>query len=78
MTKYNELTPEKKLMYNLIFDTKTEYEIDLFEYIHNIKDINPFTERVLDNLKKSGIRVREEFLVLTDEKNVWILRLIKK
>lgn len=77
ITNTDELSKENKLMYELIFGDKNEYEIDLFEYIESIKDINPFTNKVLNNLKKSGIKIKEEFLFLSEEKNIWILKLKK-
>ncbi len=70
----NDFTPENKLMYELIFGNKVEYEIQLMEYISDIKDVKPFMDKVLKNLKKSGIKIQEDVLILTEKKNIWILK----
>ncbi len=73
----NNFTTENKLMYDLIFGNKKEYEIKLLEYISNVKEINPFMDKILINLKKAGIKIKEDILILTEKKNIWILKIEK-
>jgi hypothetical protein len=73
----NNFTIENKLMYDLIFGNKKEYEIKLLEYISNVKEINPFIEKILSNLKKSGLKIKEDILIITENKNLWILKIEK-
>ena len=70
-----ELDGEKKLMYDIIFDKKLEYEIPILEYICEMNDVDNFTSRVVENLTTSGIKIKEDILVLTKEKKVWILKI---
>jgi hypothetical protein len=77
MGKFEDFTSENKLMYDLIFGDKKEYEIKFLEYINNIKEINPFMDKILLNLKKSGIKIKEDIFILTENKNIWILKLEK-
>ena len=70
----NNLNIEQKLMYDLIFGDIEINEIHLFKYIDDINDLKSFIERVLSNLEKSGIVVKEYILILTEEKNIWIIK----
>jgi hypothetical protein len=70
-------TMENKLMYDLIFGTKKEYEINFLEYINSIKDLTSFIDRILSNLKKAGLKIKEDILILTENKNLWILKIEK-
>jgi hypothetical protein len=72
-----DFTDEQNLMYLLIFGDKSEYEIDIFKYIDNMKEINPFIEKTLTNLKKSGVKIIEDILILTENKNSWIIKIEK-
>jgi hypothetical protein len=73
----DELTKEQILIHELIFGNKSENEIHIFEYIQNVNDISSFTEKILLILEKSGITIKEEILILTEFKNIWILKLKK-
>jgi hypothetical protein len=70
----NNLVGEKKLMYDVIFGKKTDYEIPIIEYIRELNDIDDFTSKVVDNLITSGIKIKEDILVLTKDKKVWVLK----
>lgn len=70
----NNLVGEKKLMYDVIFGKKTDYEIPIFEYIGEMNDVDNFTSKVVANLISSGIKIKEDILVLTKDKKVWILK----
>ena len=72
-----DFTIEQNLMYDLIFGNKKEYEINFLEYIDNIKEINTFLERVLLNLDKAGLKIKDDILILTENKNIWILKIEK-
>ena len=69
-----ELIGEKKLMYEIIFDDKMEYEIPLLEYI-DLTEINNFCENIMSNLIRAGIEVKEDVLILRKEKKVWKLKI---
>ena len=68
------MNDENNLMLELIFGDKDINEISIFRYIEDVKDINSFCERILSNLEKSGIKIKEDILILTKKKNVWILK----
>jgi hypothetical protein len=69
------LSNEKKLMYDIIFNDKLEYEIPFLEYICNMIDVDTFTNRIINNLNASGIKVKGDILILTKDKKVWILKI---
>ena len=71
----SELIGEKKLMYDIIFGEKLEYEIPILEYISEMNDVDNFTSRVVENLITSGIKIKDDILVLTADKKVWILKI---
>ena len=69
-----DLNNENKLMYQLIFGEKNYNEISLFEYIDDISTVHKFTEKILSNSKKAGVIIKEDVLILTEDKNVWIIK----
>jgi len=71
----DNLEGEKKLMYDVIFGKKTDYEIPILEYIGEMNDIDNFTSKVVSNLIASGIKIKEDILVLTTDKKVWVLKI---
>ena len=71
----NNLTDIEKLMSYLIFNDKIEYEIEILKYITDMKDIETFTNNIINNLEIAGIETIEQVLVLTKEKKQWILKL---
>jgi tetrahydromethanopterin S-methyltransferase subunit H len=71
------LNDENKLMYELIFGTEKEYEINFSKYVQNITELPTFIDKVLMNLKKSGVKIKEDILILTKNKNLWILKIEK-
>ncbi len=72
-----DLNDENKLMYELIFGTMNEYEINFLKYVNNITELTYFMEKILGNLKKAGIKIKEDVLILTKNKNLWILKIEK-
>lgn len=69
------LVGEKKLMYDIIFGDKNDYEIPILEYIGEMNDVDDFTSKVVSNLIASGVKIKEDILVLTVDKKVWILKI---
>lgn len=69
-----ELKGEKKLMYDLIFGEKNEYDIPIMEYIPLI-DIDVFTSRVILNLELAGLEIIDDILILTKDRKSWILKI---
>jgi hypothetical protein len=70
-----DLNKEQQLMYELIFDTKSEYEIFLMEYISEITNMESFTERTVSNLTQSGVKIKEQIFIMTKDKQSWILKI---
>ncbi len=70
-----ELTKEQQLMYDIIFEETEEYEIKVLEYINEIYEVEEFTNKILNILLDSGIKIREQVYVLTKEKKAWILKI---
>lgn len=77
MENFENFTVENKLMYDLIFSDNQEHEISILEYISNIKEVNTFIDKVVKNLKIAGIKIKEDILILTEKKNIWILKIEK-
>ena len=71
----SDLTGENKLMYDIIFGKEKEYEIPIFEYIEEMNDVDNFTSRIVENLTTSGVKIKDDILVLTVDKKVWILKI---
>jgi hypothetical protein len=69
------LVGEKKLMYDIIFGENMDYEIPILEYIEEMNDIDDFTSKVVSNLIASGVKIKEDILVLTADKKVWVLKI---
>ena len=74
-TLLDELDPEQKLLYNIIFSDKTSYEIPYMEYITEMKYLESFTNDILDKLVDAKIEISEQAHILTDDQKVWILRI---
>lgn len=72
---YVGLTPKEKLLYDIIFSDKTSYEIPYMEYISDMKNLEEFTEDIIDKLIDSKIEISEQVHILTDKQKVWILRI---
>ena len=70
-----DLTKIEKLMCELIFNEKSEYEIEIMKYITEIHNVEEFTNTIVENLDDAGVEVIEQVLVLTKEKKVWILKI---
>jgi hypothetical protein len=70
-----ELNKVQSLLYNLIFENDTEYEIKLLDYIDELYLLDDFTSKILSNLLDSGIKIKEQIYVLTKEKKTWILKI---
>jgi hypothetical protein len=73
------LNDEQRLMYRLIFEEsdKNEYEIDLFQYIDNISEVDTFSNRILHNLTECDIVVEEQVFLLLSDKKAWVIKIKK-
>ncbi len=69
-----ELEGEKKLMYNIIFGEKEEYDIPILEYIPLI-DVDDFRTRIISNLELSGFEIVDDVLIMTKDRKSWILKI---
>jgi hypothetical protein len=70
-----EMSKEQQLIYDLIFLNKKEYEINLLEYINDIRYIEEFSGRMTSILMESGVKVKEQVFILTKEKTTWVLKI---
>ena len=66
---------DKKLMYLLLFDEKSYYEIPFMEYISKIEDVDVFTNRIVSNLLTAGITIKEYRLIIKKNEKVWKLKI---
>ena len=71
----NDLSLVEKLMVELIFDNKNEYEISLLDYVTTFDEIEKFTSNIVNDLYKAGIEAEEQVLILTKEKKEWFLKI---
>lgn len=69
------LTKIEKLMCDLIFNDKTDYEIEIMKYISEIQNVEEFTLDVVKNLEEAGVEVQEQVLILTKDKKMWNLKI---
>lgn len=68
------LNDKDKLIYDIIFGTDTKYEIPFYEYI-DLEEVDNFTDKIRENLLLSGIKIIEDNLILSEERNSWILKI---
>jgi hypothetical protein len=70
-----DLSKEHQLMYDLIYDAKEEYEIDLTGYIAGVRELEQFTNKVVSNLTEAGVKIKEQLFILTKDKQAWVLKI---
>ena len=75
MDLINEQNDVNKLMHDLIFGKKIEYEIDLTKYISQIQDTESFTNEIVNNLITAGLIIDEQVIILIKGKKTWILKI---
>ena len=73
-----KLNKIEKLMCDLIFNVKTDYEIEIMKYISEIQNVEEFTLGIVKNLEEAGVEVQDQVLILTKEKKSWILKINRK
>jgi tetrahydromethanopterin S-methyltransferase subunit A len=71
--KYDDLNLKETLIYDLIFNEKFNWIIELEEYI-DLADIDEFVSEIEDILKRSEVEIFESSIFLSKEKNQWILK----
>lgn len=65
------------LLYDLIFGTKEEYEINLSDYLEELYKYDRFVDEVKSILKKSKVSIIKERLDLSENGPIWILKVKK-
>ncbi len=79
---YDDLDDKEKLIYDIVFSEEvyigtTLFEIKLYDYIKDLSELTEFTNYVLDSLKEAEFVVTEDVLVMTNDTNVWKLKIKK-
>jgi len=76
---YNTLDMKTKeeLIYDLIFSEKTEFKINIAEYIESIYKYDKFIEEIKEVLKKSKVSIVREKIDLDSKSAVWNLKVKK-
>lgn len=77
---YDDLDDKEKLIYDIVFSEEvyigtTPFEIKLFDYIKDLSELTEFTNYVLDSLKEANFVITEDVLVMTNDTNVWKLKI---
>jgi hypothetical protein len=77
---YDDLDDKEKLIYDIVFSEEvytgtTLFEIKLYDYIKDLSELTEFTNYVLDSLKEANFVVTEDVLVMTNDTNVWKLKI---
>jgi len=70
------LTKTEMLLYDLIYEEdKSDFEINIIEYIDNISLLDEFHREILEKIIKSGINVKEQAFILTKKDKIWKIKL---
>lgn len=72
-----DLTKEQQLLYNIIYSESDEYEVTILEYLDEMHYIEEFTSKIVENLINSGLKIKEQVFILTNEKCAWVLKFKK-
>lgn len=77
---YTDLSDKEKLIYDIVFSEEvyigtTLFEIKLYDYIKDLSELTEFTNYVLDSLKEADFEVTEDVLVMTNDTNMWKLKI---
>jgi hypothetical protein len=65
------------LIYDLIFSEKTEFKINVAEYIQDIYRYEDFINEIRLILKKSKVTIHSTQVLITDVSVVWQLKVSK-
>ncbi len=65
------------LIYDLIFDDKDSYDIDIAEYIDDIYRYDDFIAEMKKVLKKSKVKILESEIKLDSKTAIWVLKVKK-
>jgi hypothetical protein len=68
---------KEKLIYDLIFSEKSDYNINISEYIEDIYKYDKFIEDIKNVLRKSKVSVIKETIDLEKENVFWNLKVKK-
>jgi hypothetical protein len=68
---------QDELIYDLIFSTKTNFKIDVGEYIIDIYKYNDFVDKIKEVLKKSKVSIIESQVGVDTKGVTWILKVKK-
>jgi hypothetical protein len=71
------VTAKQELIYDLIFSEKTEYKIDISEYIKDIYRYDEFVAEIKSILKKSKVSVVKSNVLLDSKTAIWDLKVKK-
>jgi hypothetical protein len=66
-----------KLIYDLIFSEKTDFDINISDYIENIYKFETFIKEIKEILKKSKVSIIKEGVDLSPTSAIWILKVKK-
>ena len=67
----------EELIYDLIFSEKSDFEINISDYIENIYKYESFIKEIKDVLKKSKVSVIKEGIDLNPTTAIWNLKVKK-
>ena len=65
------------LIYDLIFNETTEYNIDISEYISDIYKYNYFVDDIKKILKKSKVKIIKSSVNIDSKTAIWDLKVKK-
>ena len=65
------------LIYDLIFSEKTNYRIDVSDYVSDIYKHDDFVDHIKFVLKKAKVKIVKSFVVLDSKTVMWELKLKK-
>ena len=65
------------LIYDLIFSEKTNYRIDISDYVSDIYKHDDFVDHIKHVLKRAKVKVVKSFVVLDSKTVMWDLKVKK-
>jgi len=68
---------KEDLIYDLIFSEKSEFDINISEYIDNIYKYESFIKEIKEVLKKSKVSIVKEGVELDPKTAIWYLKVKK-
>lgn len=71
------MNKREDLIYDLIFSDKTDFEIDISEYITDIYKYDRFIDDIKKILRKSKVSVVKERVDLNSKCSIWNLKVKK-